>query len=148
MYADRITDSMKKALEEMNRRRTVQLAYNKKHGITPLSIIKSIEEVMLATSVADSKQEVVRDELAAYKVSGLSNEEIMAQLEKAMFEAAASMDFERAAVIRDQIKTLKGDEAPGKPKRTGGIKAPASFGAGKPDFGVKNVRSSKRKPKT
>ncbi|MBI5805098.1 excinuclease ABC subunit UvrB [candidate division TA06 bacterium] len=148
MYADRVTDSMKKALGEMNRRRAVQLAYNKEHGITPLSIIKSIEEVMLATSVADSKQEVVRDELAAYQVSGLSNEEIMAQLEKAMFEAAAAMDFERAAVIRDQIKTLKGDEAPGKPKRTGGIKAPASFGAGKPDFGVKNVRSSKRKPKT
>jgi excinuclease ABC subunit B len=145
MYADRITDSMKKALEEMNRRRTVQLAYNKKHGITPLSIIKSIEEVMLATSVADSKQEVVRDELAAYKVSGLSNEEIMAQLEKAMFEAAASMDFERAAVIRDQIKTLKGDEAPGKPKRTGGIKAPAFFGAGKPDFGVKNFKRGRKK---
>ena len=137
MYADRITDSMKKALDEMNRRRTVQLAYNEKHGITPLSIIKSIEEVMLATSVADSKQQVVKDELAAYKVSGLSNEEIMAQLEKVMFEAAAAMDFERAAVIRDQIKELKGDEAPGKPKRTGGVKP-------KPDFGVKNVRKGKK----
>ncbi|MBI4727501.1 excinuclease ABC subunit UvrB [candidate division TA06 bacterium] len=137
MYADRITDSMKKALDEMNRRRTVQLAYNQKHCITPLSIIKSIEEVMMATSVADSKQQAVKEELAAYQVSGLSNEEIMAQLEKAMFEAAAAMDFERAAVIRDQIKELKGDEAPGKPKRTGGIKA-------KPDFGVKNIKNNKK----
>jgi excinuclease ABC subunit B len=137
MYADRITDSMKKALDEMNRRRTVQLAYNREHNITPLSIIKSIEEVMMSTSVADSKQQVVKDELAAYKVSGLSTEEIMAQLEKVMFEAAAAMDFERAAVVRDQIKELKGDEAPGKPRRTGGIKA-------KPDFGVKNVKRGKR----
>jgi excinuclease ABC subunit B len=147
MYADRMTDSMKRALAEMNRRRQVQMDYNQKHGISPQSIVKSIEQVMLATSVADSKQQVVREELAAYQVSGLSKEEILAQMEKAMFEAAAAMEFERAAAIRDQMKELSGEQAPGKPKKARGFKAPSSLGAGKPDFGVTTVRGSKGRPK-
>jgi excinuclease ABC subunit B len=146
-YADHMTDSMKRALAEMNRRRKVQLEYNRKHGITPQSIVKSIEQVMLATSVADSKQEVAKEELAAYEVSGLSREEIMAQLERSMFEAAASMDYERAAVLRDEIRRLKGEkieersELGGGGRRTGRPKVSYK----KPDLGVERVRGRKGK---
>jgi len=142
-YADNMTDSMKRALAEMNRRRKVQLEYNERHGITPQSIVKSIEQVMLATSVADSKQEAAREELAAYEVSGLSREEIMAQLERAMFEAAAAMDYERAAVLRDEIRRLKGEkieersEMGGGGRRTGKPKAAYR----KPDLGVERVKN-------
>ena len=143
-YADNMTDSMKRALAEMNRRRKVQLEYNAQHGITPQSIVKSIEQVMLATAVADSKQEVAREELSAYQVSGLSGEEIVAQLEKAMFEAAAAMDYERAAVLRDEIRRLKGEKIEegnevGGGRRTG--RPRASFR--KPDLQVEKVRGRK-----
>ncbi len=146
-YADNTTDSMKRALAEMNRRRKVQLEYNQKHGITPQSIVKSIEQVMLATSVADSKGEVAREELAAYEVSGLSKEEIMAQLERSMFEAAAAMDYERAAVLRDEIRKLKGETIDDKRemgvgrRRTGRPKTTYR----KPDLGVERVRGRKGK---
>jgi excinuclease ABC subunit B len=57
LYADRITGSMQRALEEMDRRRTIQQAYNEEHGITPTSIVKSMEEVRLSTHVADARTE-------------------------------------------------------------------------------------------
>lgn len=144
-YADQMTDSMKRALTEMNRRRKVQLEYNKKHGITPQSIIKSIEQVMLTTSVADSKAEVAKEELSAYQVSGLSQEEIMAQLERAMFEAAAAMDYERAAVLRDEIRKLKGETIDEKREMgDGGRKTGRPKTAfRKPDLGVERVRARK-----
>ncbi len=98
MYADEITDSMKRAINEMERRRNKQLEYNKKHNITPQSIVKTPEEVLKATSVADritrhSKEEIDIDELA--------------KLHKEMAEAVSLMEFERAAVIRDKIKSVK-----------------------------------------
>ncbi len=146
-YADKMTDSMKRALAEMNRRRKVQLEYNQKHGITPQSIVKSIEQVMLATSVADSKQEAAREELSAYEVSGLSKEEIMAQLERAMFEAAASMDYERAAVLRDEIRRLKGEKIEDKNDFKNGIRRTGRPKAAyrKPDLGVERVMGKKGK---
>jgi excinuclease ABC subunit B len=142
-YADHMTDSMKRALAEMNRRRKVQLEYNAKHGITPQSIVKSIEQVMLATAVADSKQEVAKEELSAYQVSGLSKEEIMAQLERSMFEAAAAMDYERAAVLRDELRRMKGEKVNERGemgdggRRTGRPKAAYR----KPDMGVERIKN-------
>jgi excinuclease ABC subunit B len=141
MYADHVTDSMKRALAEMERRRKIQLAYNEKHGITPQSIVKSIEQVMLSTSVADSRQELVKEEMEAYIVSGLSQEEIIVQLEKQMFDAASAMEYEKAAAIRDEIRKLQGQEPLAKP-----------FGAkrskrktGQPDMGVTYTRKRGRK---
>jgi excinuclease ABC subunit B len=141
MYADRVTDSMKRALAEMERRRKIQLAYNEKHGITPQSIIKSIEQVMLSTSVADSRQELVKEEMEAYIVSGLSQEEIIVQLEKQMFDAASAMEYEKAAAIRDQIRKLQGQEPLAKP--FGGKRSKKK--TGQPDMGVSYTRKRGRK---
>ena len=99
MYADEITDSMKRAIQEMERRRNKQTEYNKKHNIEPKSIVKTQEEIIRATSVADritqegSKEEINIDELA--------------RLYKEMEEAASLLEFERAAQIRDKIKLIK-----------------------------------------
>jgi excinuclease ABC subunit B len=98
MYADEITGSMKRAIKEMERRRNKQIEYNKKHNITPASIVKSPEEILRATSVADrittsSKEEINIDELA--------------KLHKEMAEAVSLMEFERAAMIRDKIKSVQ-----------------------------------------
>ena len=98
MYADENTDSMKRAIAEMARRRNKQFAYNRKHNITPRSIVKTEEEILKATSVADritksSKEEIKVEELA--------------KLYKEMKEAVALMEFEKAAEIRDRIKLIK-----------------------------------------
>ncbi len=98
MYADEITNSMARAIKEMERRRTKQLKYNKEHDITPKSIVKTPDEVMKATFVADrmtraSKEEIEIDELA--------------KLHKEMAEAVSLMEFERAAVLRDKIREVK-----------------------------------------
>jgi excinuclease ABC subunit B len=98
MYADEITNSMARAIKEMERRRTKQIKYNEEHGITPKSIVKTPDEVMKATFVADrmtraSKEEIEIDELA--------------KLHKEMAEAVSLMEFERAAVLRDKIREVK-----------------------------------------
>jgi len=98
MYADELTDSMKRAIKEMNRRRDKQLQYNKEHNITPTSIIKTPEDVMRATSVADRLTRTSKEE---------SNMEELAQLHQQMAEAVSLMEFERAAVLRDKIKSIK-----------------------------------------
>jgi len=98
MYADELTDSMRRAIKEMERRRNKQIEYNRKHNITPESIIKTTEEVMRATSVADS---IVREDAENININEL------AKLHKAMAEAVSLMEFERAAVLRDRIKAIK-----------------------------------------
>ncbi|NMA68711.1 MAG: excinuclease ABC subunit UvrB [Desulfitobacterium sp.] len=104
MYADQITRSMKVAIEETERRRSIQKAYNEKMGITPQTIRKKIYEGPEATKVAEKK--------AAYgsKLSGEELAELITNLEKEMRSAAKEMDFERAAEIRDAIIELKGEE--------------------------------------
>ena len=99
MYADNITDSMRRAIREMERRRNKQITYNKEHNITPKSIIKSHDEIMRTTSVADR----ITKETHAEEVS---MEEIN-RLYKEMEEAVALMEFEQAAEIRDKIKSIK-----------------------------------------
>jgi excinuclease ABC subunit B len=109
LYADQVTDSMRRALEETTRRRHKQLAYNEAHGITPRTIRKSVEEIMRATSVADAKgaerQEGVREMLSAIDQEG--PDALIARLEEEMLEAARRLEFERAASLRDRIEEVR-----------------------------------------
>jgi len=99
LYADEITDSMKRAIDEMGRRRNKQIDYNIRHGITPQSIVKTTEEILKATSVADTYEiNVFEDEVS---IEGIG------RLYKEMEEAVSLLEFERAAKIRDKIKMIK-----------------------------------------
>ncbi len=115
LYADKITDSMRRAMDETVRRRQVQMEYNTAHGITPQTIEKEIrkgiEEILRARKVA---AEVVR-----LPENELDRVEALQALEKEMFEAAEKLEFERAAQLRDAIRQLTGEAAPasGGPKR-------------------------------
>ncbi|HEX7119930.1 MAG TPA: excinuclease ABC subunit UvrB [Longimicrobiales bacterium] len=109
LYADRITGSMARCIEEANRRREIQKRYNEEHGIIPQTIIKSVEEVTLSTRVADARGEVVGKvaEPKASYAAEVDLEEWVKILEHQMKEAAATLDFERAAVLRDQLLEAK-----------------------------------------
>ena len=109
LYADRITDSMQYLLDETDRRRDIQLAFNKKNNIIPKSIKKSIDEIMEATSVAESFRdgeiEIKRD----VKTDRFLNEDkkvVLEMLGQEMLEAADNLEFEKAANLRDEIKKL------------------------------------------
>ena len=108
MYADNITGSMARAIEETNRRRTKQVAYNMEHNITPQTIIKSIRDVLESKKVAETKSYY---NVATNKVPDtLPLDQIMlavADMEKEMKQAARNLDFEQAAVMRDEISRLK-----------------------------------------
>ena len=99
LYADEITDSMRRAIKEMERRRNKQIEYNRIHNITPKSIVKSHEEIMRTTSVADRITQ-------KHDEQEVSMEEIN-RLHKQMAEAVALLEFEQAAEIRDRIKSIK-----------------------------------------
>ncbi|HEU4724452.1 MAG TPA: helicase-related protein, partial [Candidatus Eisenbacteria bacterium] len=119
LYADRMTGGMQRAISEMNRRRVVQERYNEEHGITPTTIVKSIEEVMLSTSVADASAPMGVDELLPASVANLSPDALIDYLEREMLEAAAREEFEVAAVFRDRLDELRlkaGKEIPGAPR--------------------------------
>jgi excinuclease ABC subunit B len=109
LYADQMTDSMRRALDETNRRRTLQQQYNEAHGITPETIYKSREEIMQATAVADARREDVpqaAEETPAYLV-GTNLTDLISELEKRMAQAAASLEFEKAAEYRDEIAKIR-----------------------------------------
>lgn len=102
MYADRITKSMDIAISETNRRREIQNKYNIEHNITPKSVKKDIREIIQATKVAE--------DISEYKTENVeitNYESFIADLENEMLSAADSLEFERAASIRDEIKRLK-----------------------------------------
>lgn len=107
MYADRITDSMKKAIDETKRRRTIQEAYNKEHGITPKTIQKKIPELIRATQAAEEEETYVTKVTKGKKMTKSEIEKLIASLELEMKEAAKALDFERAAELRDTIFELK-----------------------------------------
>ena len=109
MYADNITDSMKKAIEETKRRRTLQMAYNEEHGITPKTIVKKIPEVIRATQVAEGEASYVTKATKGKKLTKAEKEQLLASLEVEMKEAAKALDFERAAELRDTIFELKAE---------------------------------------
>lgn len=107
MYADEVTDSMRKALKETNRRREIQQEYNETHGITPQTIYKTREEILKTTAFADSRTEpVVKEEKMDY-LDYLTLEDKIEHLEKAMKKASRNMEFEKAAFYRDELKKLK-----------------------------------------
>jgi len=109
LYADRITDSMRRCLDETERRREIQLEHNREHGITPATIQKSIEEIEFSTRVADAREKplpAVAEPGSDY-ASEVDAEAYIKILEKEMDEAAAGLDFERAALLRDQLFELK-----------------------------------------
>ena len=112
-YADRMTGSMQRCIDETSRRRTIQTAYNEAHGITPISVSKSVDQVRFITRVADARTEreddrpakrakkVAEAEAQAYQLA--DPEELIKMLEGQMREAATALDFEAAARLRDQL---------------------------------------------
>jgi excinuclease ABC subunit B len=127
MYADTITGSMKKMIDETNRRREVQRKYNEEHGITPRTIYKSAEEIMQSTRVADAKAEKYGVEKRSEdtlkisdaewsKMTPFAREEMLDRLEKEMLDASKKLDFERAAELRDDIERLKSGKKKGRVK--------------------------------
>ncbi|MBT2643523.1 excinuclease ABC subunit UvrB [Bacillus sp. ISL-41] len=108
MYADRMTDSMEKAISETKRRREIQEEYNEKHGITPQTIQKSIRDVIRATIAAEEQEEYSPAE-GLKKLTKKDREQVILNMEKEMKEAAKALNFERAAELRDLILELKAE---------------------------------------
>ncbi|MBJ8112036.1 MULTISPECIES: excinuclease ABC subunit B [Bacillus cereus group] len=107
MYADRITRSMGIAIEETQRRRTIQEAYNKEHGITPKTIQKGVRDVIRATTAAEEPE--MYEAAPAKKMTKKEREKTIAKMEAEMKEAAKALDFERAAELRDLLLELKAE---------------------------------------
>ncbi len=103
-YADHVTDSMRGAMRETNRRRRRQLAYNAEHGITPRGIVKSLDEVVLSTSVADARR---RDGADVVLEAGAPTEALAAAIEAEMLREARDMNFEKAASLRDRLDEMR-----------------------------------------
>jgi len=115
MYADKITNSMKKTIDETNRRRILQEKYNKENNITPETIYKSMEEILSSTSIADMKK---KEKVETYSFSKVAEpilkymdddqkKDLIEQLTQQMKEAAKDLEFERAASLRDEVDKLK-----------------------------------------
>ncbi|HEX4931950.1 MAG TPA: helicase-related protein, partial [Gemmatimonadaceae bacterium] len=110
-YADRVTDSMTRCLEETGRRRQMQVEFNAAHGIVPKGVVKSVDEVRFITRVADAREEKegkarrVAEAKATYSASEL--DEMIARLEQDMRTAAEELDFEAAARLRDEVFELR-----------------------------------------
>ncbi len=108
MYADNITDSMKKAIDETERRREIQLKYNQKYGIIPQTIKKPIENNLLALVASyRTLEDIVAEEMVDLGIDKKDLPKLITKLEKDMHKAAKILDFERAAEIRDQLKKLR-----------------------------------------
>jgi excinuclease ABC subunit B len=115
LYADRVTDSMRRAIGETQRRREKQAAYNSEHGITPQSVVKAIDSTLISIVEADYfKVPLNLDEIEDYSPQNLA--ETITRLEAEMRAAAGRYEFERAAELRDRLKHLRAREleiAPG-----------------------------------
>jgi excinuclease ABC subunit B len=103
-YADHATDSMQRAIEETQRRRTMQLAYNREHGITPRGIVKSLDEVVLSTSVADAKRREGADVIVD---AAAPSEALAAAIEAEMLREARDLNYEKAASLRDRLDEIR-----------------------------------------
>ena len=127
LYADKVTESMQVAIDETQRRRELQQAYNTLHGITPETVRKEIRSGIEAESSARAR---------AFEAVGQGEEgrrqsaEILEQLEADMMQAAAELDFERAAAIRDRISGMRGEGGGGSPRRAGGRGRKGGSGGG------------------
>jgi excinuclease ABC subunit B len=115
MYADIITESMRKTIEETNRRRKLQTEYNIANNISPMTIYKSMEEIMASTSIADIRRKEEQETFSFSKVAEpvlkyMSKDQkvdLIEQLTEQMHEAAKDLEFERAAALRDEVNRLK-----------------------------------------
>ncbi len=107
-YADKMTESMRKTIDETNRRREKQLQYNQDHGITATTIYKTTEEILAATSIAEVRHKLPKVAEPQMEYGILDREELLERLEIEMKAKAANLEFERAAMIRDEIKRIKG----------------------------------------
>jgi len=115
MYADKITESMRKTIEETNRRRILQQKYNEENGIVPATIYKSMEEILSSTSIADVRRKDDKETFSFSKVAEpilkyMSNDQkqdLIEQLTTEMHNAAKDLEFEKAANLRDEIQKLK-----------------------------------------
>ena len=108
MYADKMTDSMRRAIDETNRRRAKQVVWNQEHGIEPVSIVKAVRDLtdqLTMRAVAEQKAEYRTGREARLPKDEIQR--VIAELEKQMKEAARNMEFEKAAVLRDQIYELR-----------------------------------------
>ena len=105
MYADVITDSMREAIDETNRRREIQDAYNKAHGIVPKTIKKDVRDLISVTRVIDSKDTRMEKDMESMNADELKKE--IADVTKQMKKAAADLNFELAAQLRDRMVELK-----------------------------------------
>ena len=105
-YADNITDSMRRAMEETKRRRKLQQEFNELNGIEPETVYKSIEEIIKTTAVADVK--TVDDDMPILNtIAKMDQSTVLEELKHAMYEAAANLEFEKAARLRDEINRLE-----------------------------------------
>ncbi|RAV17435.1 excinuclease ABC subunit UvrB [Paenibacillus contaminans] len=109
MYADKVTDSMDKAISETRRRRTIQEGFNEQHGITPTTIQKKVRDVIEATKVAEQKADYLTD-VKQGKMSKKDRASLIERLQSEMKEAAKNLQFERAAELRDAIMELKAQD--------------------------------------
>ena len=108
MYADKITDSMDRAIKETNRRRTLQMEYNKQNNIIPKTIKKPIENNLLALVESYRNiEDIIAEEMVENNISKEDLPKIIAKLEKSMKKAANILDFEKALEIKEQLKKLK-----------------------------------------
>lgn len=121
MYADTVTDSMQKAIDETKRRREIQMAYNKKHGITPKTIIKPIQDAISSTTkTADSGEKADSTEFTVKDFAKLKKDDqakMIEELTEQMRDAAKRLDFEQAATLRDTVMELKAQSTGKKTKR-------------------------------
>ena len=113
LYADRVTDSMARAMGETERRRARQVTYNLTHGITPRSIVKQVRDLIdgvYSEKAGKEADRLERDAIARAKVEEMSEKDIsreIKRLEKLMLEHARNLEFEKAAQVRDQLHILK-----------------------------------------
>jgi excinuclease ABC subunit B len=132
LYADTITQSMKAALEETDRRRAKQIAYNKEHGITPQSVKRAILDMAIHGLASGADEALAgKEELAGYLPSDRKDvPKMIAELMKEMHEKAEELDFEGAAILRDKIQAIKDLDLGIMPKRPEALKAEARAAAG------------------
>ena len=107
LYGDKVTNSMQILIDETERRRKILIEYNEKHGITPQTIIKSIEDVLFSTTVADAKLKEISKGSHADFMTVMDLEDLIERLEKEMKGRAKKQEYEKAAELRDEIQKLK-----------------------------------------